>query len=156
MQLTQKDKYRFWSKVDTKGPEECHNWKAGKTTRGYGNFTLDQSNLRAHRVAWELIYGAIPEDMYVLHKCDNPLCCNTEHLYIGTQANNLEDVRTRHPEQLGVNLHEGEIWLVRKLYREGKSFLSQREIAKMFKVSQSTIQRIVNSTNWLSKEGTYV
>lgn len=53
---------------------------------------------KTHRVAWELAYGPIPSGMAVLHRCDNPPCCNAEHLFLGTQGDNVRDMvaKNRH------------------------------------------------------------
>lgn len=156
------EKDKLWSKVDIKGSDDCWDWKAATNIKGYGRFYTDSKLVSAHRYAWSLINGPIPEGKLILHKCDNPPCCNPAHLYCGTPKDNMRDKGTRHPvpsEVLGsgsTKLHEGEIWLIRKLWREGKNFLSYSFIAKMFKVNPSTISHIVNSTSWLCKEGTYV
>jgi hypothetical protein len=53
------------------------------------------SNVACHRVAWELTYGAIPNDLHVLHKCDNPPCCNPGHLFLGTHKDNMADMKAK-------------------------------------------------------------
>lgn len=58
---------------------------------GYGQFTLFNRPQLAHRVAWMITNGPIPEGMLVLHKCDNRSCCNVDHLFLGTQSTNMAD-----------------------------------------------------------------
>lgn len=88
---------RFWSKVNkTSG---CWLWTAG-TIRGYGQFNLGRvagksRTAYAHRVSWELAHGPVAGDLSVLHRCDVPLCVNPEHLFLGTQQDNLADARQK-------------------------------------------------------------
>ena len=102
-EFTDRDIRRFWSHVHIAGPLECWPWLDGKSDRGYGKFGNNGRNLRAHRVAYFLGTGEIPlSDMGVCHACDNPPCCNPDHLFLGTQANNVRDAmaKGRHSCQL--------------------------------------------------------
>ncbi len=84
----------FWSNVDKSG--ECWEWQGNRTSGkwNYGIVSLGHrgERMRAHRFAWELAHGSIPEGMSVLHHCDNPPCVRHDHLFLGTQADNLEDM----------------------------------------------------------------
>lgn len=85
---------RFWSKVDRSGgPDACWLWQAGLLD-GYGRFwDADAYNdVYAHRFAWIITHGAIPEDLRVLHSCDVRPCVNPSHLWLGTQLDNLTDM----------------------------------------------------------------
>jgi len=150
---------RFWIKVDIKDTNSCWNWLANINNQGYGRFNIDGRLYSSHRVAWEITNGPIPEDMMILHRCDNKLCCNPAHLYCGTQKDNMQDrsIRNRISSQaLGAGkakLYAGEVWLIRKLWKEGNGKITQTFIAKMFKVTISTINKIVHSSTYLCKEG---
>ena len=87
---------RFWRKVDKKSDDECWLWLGATFVQGYGAFSPKASvTLRAHKVAYEYIKGAIPDGLILRHKCDNPPCCNPNHLILGTQKDNARDMMER-------------------------------------------------------------
>ena len=80
---------RFWSKVDNSG--DCWEWRGAISKSGYGSFGAMGKTMRAHRMAWILARGEIPAGMCVCHSCDNKKCVRPEHLFLGTQRDNLDD-----------------------------------------------------------------
>ena len=86
---------RLWSKIDKKGPEDCWPWLASTVGRGYGSVRIGASRsgkMLAHRAVYLQHFGGpIPDDLQVLHSCDNPPCCNPAHLFLGANADNMAD-----------------------------------------------------------------
>jgi hypothetical protein len=141
---------------------------------GYGMFNVGGRQLRAHRVAWELVNGPIPPGMDLCHRCDNPPCCNVDHLFVGTRSDNMRDASSkgrlfqqRHPERMPrgdrhysrtspEKLTRGERYWSAKLTAEKVSTIrrraaageTQRSLAAEFGMSQPTISEIVRRVIW--------
>ncbi len=138
---------RFQDKVDIKGPNDCWEWKA-TISHGYGNFSIYSKMKTAHRVAWEIVNGPIPEDKMILHSCDNPLCVNPNHLRLGTNKDNMHDRAFRYKGPYKGNqpkLRDEDILTIKKMWNENRGTILQSQIAEKFKVDKSTISRIVNN-----------
>lgn len=81
---------RFWQRIEQK-PSGCWEW-TGARDRGYGRLVIARKMHRAHRLAYELVHGPIPDGLVVMHACDNPPCCNPNHLSVGTPLDNTRDM----------------------------------------------------------------
>lgn len=84
---------RFWEKVDKSGGEDsCWIWTGAIDTPRYGAFRYNGKKVNSHRMAWRLVNGEIPDGLLVCHKCDNRLCCNPSHMFLGTHLDNNRDM----------------------------------------------------------------
>lgn len=155
----------FWSKVDRSG--DCWLWLGATFPSGYGAFGSRQTlgTQRAHRIAYILTNGAISDDLYVLHKCDNPRCCNPAHLFLGTAADNSDDKvakdRQAKGDRQGLRKHPGaaargerqhlavltaeQVRQIRTLHARGAK---QNELSRRFGVSTTTLNNIVHRRTW--------
>ena len=93
MTLTDKDKRRFWAKVQKS--DSCWLWTAYRTSFGYGQFGLGKRLVYAHRISWVLKHGDLDRGKCVLHHCDNASCVNPSHLFLGTLFDNNRDMRIK-------------------------------------------------------------
>lgn len=93
---------KFLSKVSKS--DGCWEWQGSRSRRGYGWFSsaAHTYNVPAHRASYELFCSEIPPGLYVLHKCDNPPCVRPDHLFIGTQRDNIHDMIQKGRHRYGV------------------------------------------------------
>ena len=145
---------RFWAKVDKRGPDECWEWTAGTNSGGYGDIKVAGRHIKAHRLAFQWLCGPIPEGICVCHHCDNPLCVNPDHLFLGTQAENIADrdakdrgrgAGPRGEANGSAKLTKADVREIRQLCAGGKA---QEAVGKRYGISQSNISDIVNRKTW--------
>jgi len=147
-------KCRFFKKVEKS--ENCWNWTGGKNInkwgKRYGTIQMGPKNLLAHRVSYELFKGKIPKGKIVCHQCDNELCVNPEHLWLGTYSDNMKDMQFKkrsHYVKGGKNpaskLTEEEVEKIKELHIEG---IMIKDIAKIYAVTRHCIQHILNGKTW--------
>lgn len=135
--------------IDKSG--SCWLWTMNTYNYGYGKLSIGKGKqVRAHRYIYEQSKGKIPEGMMVLHTCDNPRCCNPEHLFLGNQKDNMVDAKEK--GRIGYKAFFGDkhsnskltmeqVAEIKQLYLSGKYY--QSELSKMFKVSQPVISKVI-------------
>lgn len=129
----------------------CWGW-TGSIAKGYGNLTFEQRPMKAHRVSWMVHHGIIPGKKWVLHACDNTLCTNPEHLFLGTPKDNWDDMVSKGrrifkkgSECSWAKLTERKVRNIKKLLLKK---VSCAHIAKKYKVGKGTIEDIKSGKNW--------
>ncbi len=98
---------RFRSRIERRGDSECWLWTGSPMGFGYGRLWREDRFVVAHRVAWELAFGPIPEGLWVLHRCDVPPCVNPSHLFVGTSRDNMADCKARYSRDLPESQRSG-------------------------------------------------
>ena len=149
---------RFWNKVNKNGPiikselGPCWIWYAHTDDDGYGVFWYQNKNRRAHRVSLYFEGILIPDDLLVLHKCDNPPCVRHDHLFVGSNEENMRDMteKKRSAPQHGEfnpqsKLKEKDVIEMKRLYKIG---FSQDDIAIEFNVARTCVSRVINGKRW--------
>lgn len=154
---------RFWSHVEISGINDCWIWKLKPDIWGYGVFCLDSKRIKAHRYSYVLKFGNIPEGMKVCHKCDNPICVNPNHLFLGTNSDNMLDMFAKgrgfnvgftrgHKRTIGsknakAKLSEDQIREIRINY-QAITPITRDEIASKYNVDPKTIYDILSRRTW--------
>ena len=135
---------RFESKF-TKHENGCWIWNAARRTTGYGVFSFNGKPTTASRVSYTLYHGVDPGDLFVCHTCDVPSCVNPEHLFLGTNLDNVNDrIAKNRPAGRYSTLTE-EQYLQVKQYLLDNSSISLREIARRTGINRATVHRIAKN-----------
>lgn len=145
---------RFWEKVIVAGPDDCWLWTASTYRNGYGQIGIaNQKITSAHRISYELHNGPIPDNLLVLHKCDNHRCVNPVHLFLGTQQDNIDDMhkkgRNRQPKNekhRDAKFTNQQVREIRAMYATGN--YGQSELARMFGVTKTCMRELVLKHNY--------
>jgi hypothetical protein len=140
----------------TDDPKGCWEWIGIRSRFGYGKTSLGSKGMGAHRVAYALFKGMPPRGLDVCHRCDNRLCCNPNHLYLGTRRQNMQDCaeKDRSGKQQGsahhkAKLSEQDVSEIRAIYASAPSrYGLAKPLAERFGVHTATIQRAAQGANW--------
>ena len=152
---------RFWNKVAIGNSNDCWEWLSTDRGNGYGAMKVGDKLESAHRIAWHLHNGEIPDGLLVCHTCDNRSCVNPLHLFVGTNADNMRDAyqkrRITLPDGGKYQFRNGEenpnskltaddVLDIRASYEPGK--ITYRQIAERYDVDYTLIYQIVNRKRW--------
>lgn len=141
---------RFWSKV--RKTRSCWIWIGGKHRQGYGVISVFGKDKLAHRISYLLHFKKLPKNKMVCHHCDNTFCVRPDHLFLGTQIDNMRDMKRkgrnanvsgeRNPNRI-LNLKD--VSKIRMLLKKKIPYIV---LAKKFGVSYGTINNIVSGNAW--------
>lgn len=153
----------FWARVGSPAGDKCREWLGhAHHTTGYGVVGAGGRLWQAHRLAWTYAKGPIPAGMFVLHRCDNRRCCNPLHLFLGTQKENMDDMRSkgRGPRTRGADNANAKVspdvvreirdmfdrhWVRGKRQVGGVNFLN---IGRRYGISDTQVRNIVFRVSW--------
>lgn len=130
----------------------CWNWMASTIGKGYGQCNVRHLKERyAHRVSYRAFRGDIPDGVDVLHTCDNLLCVNPKHLFLGSKGDNAQDMKAKDRHLYGernteAKLTEKQVLQIHRLYKAGG--VSTYQLADQFGVRQGTIWKILKGHRW--------
>lgn len=147
-----------WRGVRLDHATGCWEWQGLVDQKGYGLLSTKRRwpfERRAHRHSYETFAGPIPAGLFVLHRCDNPRCCNPEHLFLGTNADNMRDRSDKQRQLRGETcptriLTEDQVREIRRRAATGKE--THRTIAADYGVHRSTVTLVCSRRGWVHVE----
>lgn len=148
---------RFDEKYQVVTETGCWIWNGSSNRGGYGQFHMPSGPWLAHRVSWLLSKGWIPDGSHVLHKCDTPACVNPDHLFLGTDKDNVQDMLSKGRENRKPRVVAQQHGMARLTDQQALEIYQdpslQREIAKRFGVWQGTVSHIKTGRQWSTVTG---
>ena len=144
-------------RVAQAGPNDCWLWQGKPTSKGYGTITFNRVSYKAHRMAYHLVFGSVPNEKMVCHTCDVRLCCNPCHLYLGDAQVNAKDrqKKGRTARQLfesngNSKLTQASVHAIRRMWhaKERYGIQTQKQLADYFGVGETSIYYILKRQRW--------
>lgn len=143
----------FWSRVKKGDGDACWNYIGHRNKLGYGRQRFNTKNMMAYRISWELVNGPVPKGKQLNHKCNNPSCVRPDHLYAGTQKDNMRDVAATGIKRDSVSgqnsvlakLKNEDVFEIRKMIKSGVAIC---QIGRIFSVHETTIHAIDKGRTW--------
>lgn len=128
----------------------CWGWKGHITKPGYARFKCEGKQIFGHMFSWQLYIGEIPFKNFVCHACDNPICCNPKHLFVGLPADNSKDMKEKKRASKGSKhrhaaLKEEDVKIIKKRLQNGET---SYRISKDYAVNMSSIYSIQYEKTW--------
>ena len=156
MMLSDADARRLWKYIAVRDPHECWLWQGYQDPSGQGqikSYGRQGQSYKAHRVAYTVAYGPIPEGLIVRHRCDTSACCNPNHLVLGTHADNVRDRVARGRSAVGprngrAKLTPEQVATIRERLTRGTESL--QTIGASYGVDRKTIRLIRDGLTWRS------
>ena len=144
---------RFSEKWELNKDNGCWEWQHATSSKGYGQIKIpkQRKQIPAHRLSYLIHYGEIPDGMLVCHKCDNPKCVRPSHLFLGSYADNSQDMAKKdrhlfgekHPHNKLTEIH---VRRIHSLFHDDG--VSQGKIAQIYGIGQSTVWKILHGYRW--------
>lgn len=144
---------RFLLKVFKDPKTNCWDWMGGLRGKGDGAFSINGKTFSAHRISYMLFKGEIEHKLHVLHSCDNPMCVNPDHLSLGTNKDNMQDMvrkgrknKAKGAENAWAKLIDADVINIRAIYRYTN--ITMVNLARIYKITHTTLQKILLGTAW--------
>lgn len=127
----------------------CWEWQKGLFSNGYGQISINGHGVGVHRISYSEFIGEIPKELQVLHECDNPICINPDHLFLGTQQDNMTDMVGKGRSAVATNKHakltKATVLFLRRQFKNGKSL---QKFPEIYGVTLATIMNAVTGRTW--------
>lgn len=148
-------KEKFEERVFYASPCGCHYWTGWVSTHGYGSLQDNNTHVYAHRLSYQLYVGEIPKGLFVCHSCDNRLCVNPNHLWLGTHEDNQRDKISKGRNKIPIEImwdrrfSDVEATVIKEAHDNG---FTSKSIREYFKAPKSTVSNIIFGRTYLHLE----